>query len=53
MEETIKQLKEYANLSEDWYTLNRLKILEIQIKSEINRAKLEIYKQLNKTYKNE
>ena len=40
MEETIKKMREYLNIRDDWYISNQLNILEKQIAIEITRAEL-------------
>ena len=48
MKETIKKLRDYANVKEDWYINSKLDILEIEIKIACNNAKIQVYKEINK-----
>ena len=47
MNETIKKLRDYANLSDDWYINSQLDILEKQIAIEITKAELKQVTELN------
>lgn len=40
MDETIKKMREYLQLKDDWYISNQLDILEKQIAIEITKAEL-------------
>ena len=40
MQETIKKIREYLELQNDWYVSNQVDILEKQIAIEITRAEL-------------
>ena len=40
MQETIKKIREYLELQNDWYVSKQLDILEKQIKVEITKAEL-------------
>ena len=41
MNETIKKMREYLQLKDDWYISNQLDILEKQIQLEITKAEIE------------
>jgi|SaaInlStandDraft_1057018.scaffolds.fasta_scaffold183290_4 hypothetical protein len=41
MIETIQQIKDLAVLTDNLYLLNRMELLELQIKEEILKAKIE------------
>ena len=41
---TIEDLREYANLSESYYILGKLDILEIEIQTEIANQKIQLLK---------
>jgi len=47
MEETIKKLRAYLDLKNDWYISNQLNILEKQIALEITKAELKQVTELN------
>ena len=47
MEETIKKMREYLNIRDDWYISNQLDILEKQIAIEITKAELKQVTELN------
>ena len=47
MKETIKKMREYLNLRDDWYISNQLDILEKQIAIEITKAELKQVTELN------
>ena len=44
----IRDLREYANSREDWYILSKLDLLEIELRTMKNEAKIEVYKSFNK-----
>lgn len=46
--ESIKKLREYANLKDDWYINSQLDLLEQEIRILRTEAQLEIFKELNK-----
>ena len=48
MNETIKKMREYLHLKDDWYLSNQLDILEKQIAIEITKAELKTVTELNK-----
>ena len=43
--ESIKKLREYANLKDDWYINSQLDLLETEISIAKNEAKIEVLKQ--------
>tara|TARA_R110001632_G_scaffold214708_2_gene341507 strand:+ start:518 stop:673 length:156 start_codon:yes stop_codon:yes gene_type:complete len=51
MKETIQQIRDYANLNEDWYINSKLDLLEIEIRIACNNAKIEAYNEINKQNK--
>ena len=46
--QAINDLREYANSKEDWYILSKLDLLEIELQTMRNEAKIEVYKSFNK-----
>ena len=48
MKETIQKIRDYANLSQDWYINRKLDLLEVEIRIACNNAKIEVYKEINK-----
>jgi len=48
MKETIQEIRDYANLNEDWYINRKLDLLEVEIRIACNNAKIEVYKEINK-----
>ena len=46
--ESLNKLRQYANLKEDWYFNLQLDLLEVEIKTLENKAKLNVYKSINK-----
>jgi hypothetical protein len=46
--QALNNLKQYANLQEDWYFKLQLDLLEVEIKELENKAKLSVYKSINK-----
>lgn len=52
MDETIKKIRQYLELQNDWYVSNQLDILEKQIALEITKAEIqhgsELLKFINK-----
>ena len=48
MNETIKKMREYLQLKDDWYISKQLDILEKQIQLEITKAELKTATELNK-----
>lgn len=48
MDETIKKIREYLQLNDDWYINRQLDILEKQIQLEITKAELKTATELNK-----
>jgi len=48
MKETIKKMREYLQLNDDWYISKQLDILEKQIQLEITKAELKTATELNK-----
>ena len=48
MNETIKKMREYLQLKDDWYISKQLDILEKQIQLEITKAELNQVTELNK-----
>ena len=51
MKETIQQIRDYANLNEDWYIKSKLDLLEVEIRIACNHAKIEVYNEINKQNK--
>ena len=49
--ESIKKLRDYANLNYDWYINSQLDLLETEINIAKNEAQIELLKQIN-NYKN-
>lgn len=47
MDETIKKMREYLQLKDDWYISRQLDILEKQIALEITKAELKQVTELN------
>ena len=47
MNETIKKMREYLQLNDDWYLSKQLDILEKQIAIEITKAELNQVTELN------
>ena len=43
----IKELREYANSREDWYILSKLDLLDIELQTMLNEAKIKVYKSFN------
>lgn len=43
--ESIKKLREYANLRDDWYINSQLNLLETEISIAKNEAKIEVLKE--------
>ena len=41
MKETIQQIRDYANLNDDWYVNSKLDLLEQQITTDIAKLRLE------------
>ena len=48
MKETLKKMREYLQLNDDWYLSKQLDILEKQIALEITKAELKQVTELNK-----
>ena len=48
MQETIKKIRQYLELQNDWYISKQLDILEKQIQLEITKAELKTVTELNK-----
>ena len=48
MQETIKKIRQYLELQNDWYISKQLDILEKQIQLEITKAELKQVNELNK-----
>ncbi len=48
MNETIKKIRQYLELQNDWYVSKQLDILEKQIQLEITKAELKTVTELNK-----
>ena len=48
MKETLKKMREYLQLNDDWYISKQLDILEKQIQLEITKAELKTVTELNK-----
>ena len=48
MDETIKKIRQYLELQNDWYVSKQLDILEKQIQLEITKAELKTVTDLNK-----
>jgi len=48
MKETIKKMREYLQLNDDWYISKQLDILEKQIQLEITKAELKTATEINK-----
>jgi len=48
MNETIKKMREYLQLKDDWYISKQLDILEKQIAIEITKSELKTVTELNK-----
>ena len=48
MDETIKKIRQYLELQNDWYISKQLDILEKQIQLEITKAELKTVTELNK-----
>ena len=48
MEETLKKIRQYLELQNDWYVSKQLDILEKQIAIEITKAELKTVTELNK-----
>ena len=44
---SIKKLREYANLQDDWYINSQLDLLQTEINILRNEAKIEVLKQIN------
>ena len=45
--QSIKKLREYANLQDDWYINSQLDLLETEINIVKNKAKIQILKEIN------
>ena len=45
---SLQELKDYAVAKDDWYITNKIWHIEQEIKIEINKAKIEVYKQIDK-----
>ena len=48
MNETLKKMREYLQLKDDWYISKQLDILEKQIQLEITKAELKTATEINK-----
>ena len=48
MNETLKKIRQYLELQNDWYISKQLDILEKQIQLEITKAELKTVTELNK-----
>jgi len=48
MNETLKKIREYLQLKDDWYISKQLDILEKQIQLEITKAELKTATEINK-----
>ena len=48
MKETLKKIRQYLELKDDWYISKQLDILEKQIALEITKAELKTVTELNK-----
>jgi len=48
MNETIKKMREYLQLNDDWYISKQLDILEKQIQLEITKVEINQATELNK-----
>ena len=48
MKETLKKIRQYLELQNDWYVSKQLDILEKQITLEITKAELKTVTELNK-----
>ena len=48
MDKTLKKIREYLHLNDDWYISKQLDILEKQIQLEITKAELKQVTELNK-----
>ena len=48
MQETIQKMRDYLQLTDDWYVSKQLDILEKQIQLEITKAELKQVNELNK-----
>ena len=48
MNETLKKIRQYLELQNDWYVSKQLDILEKQIQLEITKAELKTVTELNK-----
>ena len=46
--QAIRDLREYANSNDDWYIHIKLDLLEIELQTMCNEAKIEVYKSFNK-----
>ena len=51
MNETIKKMREYLQLKDDWYISKQLDILEKQIQLEITKAELKTVNRIKQIYK--
>ena len=51
MKETIQKIRDYANLSDDWYIKSKLDLLEVEIRIACNNAKIEVYNEINELNK--
>lgn len=51
MDEIIQEIRDYANLSDDWYIKSKLDLLVVEIRIACNHAKIEVYKEINKQNK--
>ena len=45
--ESIKKLRDYANLNDDWYINSQLDLLETEINIAKSEAKIEVLKEIN------
>jgi hypothetical protein len=45
--ESIKKLKDYANIKNDWYLNNLIYSIESEINLAVIKGKLEVYKEIN------
>ena len=44
----LQELKDYAESKDDWYITNKIWYIEKQIEIAISKAKIEVYKQVEK-----
>lgn len=45
--DSIKKLREYANLKDDWYINSQLDLLEQEIKIIKTKAQIQVWKEIN------